>query len=45
MDLKQSLVDARKLQIQRSDVLGFSAKESIGEDELWRALVHACEAV
>jgi GTP-binding protein len=34
---------ATKLEIPREDVLGFSAKESIGEDELWRALVRASE--
>jgi GTP-binding protein len=35
---------ARTLQMPLADVLGFSAKESIGVDELWRALVQASEA-
>ena len=34
---------ATKLEIPREDVLGFSAKESIGVDELWRALVRASD--
>jgi GTP-binding protein len=35
---------SKKLAMPVEDVLGFSAKESIGVDELWRALVKAAEA-
>ena len=35
---------ADKLGMPLADVLGFSAKESIGVDELWRAVVKAAEA-
>jgi len=34
---------SKKLELPLADVLGFSAKESIGVDELWRALVKASE--
>jgi GTP-binding protein len=35
---------AAKLQLARETVLGFSAKELLGIDELWRAVVGAAEA-
>ena len=41
---QQRLRIADKLALPREDVLGFSAKESIGVDQLWHALVLAAEA-
>ena len=35
---------AAKLSLPLADVLGFSAKESIGVDELWHAVLRAAEA-